>query len=107
MMKGAICAPAICLLFIGMTSVSHAGNAEVYRDGSRSWQAGVDGVVIDWSPDGSIRRVYSKYATPVEFADRRGISKAQVISEEKAKAAIIRFMHQSVSSKVTVEEVQN
>lgn len=83
-----------------------AGNVTVQGDGTATWQAGVDGVEIEWNPDGSVRRISSKFATPVEFGDRRGISMAQVIAEEKAKAAIIRFMNQSVMSNRVVTEVQ-
>lgn len=86
---------------------SLAGDADVHADGSVTWQAGVDGVEIEWQPDGSIKRLYSRYSTPVEFADRRGISKAQIIAEEKAKANIIRFMNQSSSSTRIVAEVQS
>jgi hypothetical protein len=84
-----------------------AGDADIAKDGSVTW-ASVDGQVkIDWNPDGSIRRASSRYGTPVEFADRRGIAKAQVIAEEKAKAAIIRFMKQAVMSSRLVTEIQN
>jgi integrase len=40
----------------------------------------------------------SRYSTPVEFQDRKGISTAQVIAQEIAKAGIIHFMQQSVAS---------
>ena len=42
-----------------------------------------------------------------KFPDRQGINKAQIIAEEKAKAAIIRFMDQHVASARVVAEVQN
>lgn len=43
----------------------------------------------------------------MEFPDRRGVSKAQTIAEEKAKAAIVRFLEQEVASARVVAEVQN
>jgi len=84
-----------------------AGEADITKDGAVTWQAGVDGVEIDWNLDGSIRRASSRYSTPVEFGDRRGIAKAQVIAEEKAKAAIIRFMKQAATSSRLVTEIEN
>jgi hypothetical protein len=98
---------AIILLALGIsTSKIIAGEANLKDDGSATWQAGVDGVEIEWNPNGSVKRVYSKYSTPVEFSDRRGIAKAQVIAEEKAKAGIIRFFQQNVSSTRIVAELQ-
>ena len=67
-------------------------------DGAVIWQAGIDGVQIEWRADGSVNRISSRYGTPVEFADRRGLTKMQVIAEEKAKGSIIRFLDQSVTS---------
>lgn len=84
-----------------------AGDASLQSDGSVTWQAGVDGVEVEWNPDGTMRRAYSRYGTPVEFGDRRGIKKAQIIAEEKAKAAIVRFMKQAVVSSRIVTEIQN
>ncbi len=95
---------ALTLLF--SPALSSAGDAKLQNDGSLTWQAGVDGVEIEWNPDGSIRRIYSKYATPVEVGDRRGIAKAQIIAEEKAKANIVRFMSQGVAASRIVAEIQ-
>jgi hypothetical protein len=86
--------------------VARAGDLQT-TDASTTWQAGVDGVEIEWSPTGSVKRISSKFSVPVEFNDRRGIYKAQVIAEEKAKAAIVRFLDQSVSSTRIVAEVQS
>ncbi len=83
-----------------------AGNV-TETDGSVTWQAGVDGVEIEWNPSGSVKRISSKFSVPVEFGDRRGIYKAQIIAEEKAKAAIVRFVEQSVSSTRVIAEVQS
>src|SRR5262245_60504784 len=91
----------------GYACPAAAGTVEEQAEGGTVWQAGVDGVEIEWKPDGSVRRISSKFSTPVEFGDRRGISKAQIIAEEKAKAAIIRFINQSITSTRTVGEVLN
>lgn len=84
-----------------------AGSVQEQEDGNTVWQAGIDGVEIEWNADGSVKRISSKYSTPVEFGDRRGISKAQIIAEEKAKAAIVRFLDQTSSSARIITEVDN
>jgi hypothetical protein len=93
------------LVVILNTPPIFGGDASVQGDGTTTWQAGVDGVEIVWNPDGSIKKIYSRYAQPVEFADRRGISTAQVIAEEKAKGAVVRFMNQAVTSNRLVTEM--
>jgi hypothetical protein len=97
------------LLFSGcvaFTNVSVAGEIKQSEAGV-VWQAGIDGVEIEWAPDGSFNRIYSRYTQPVAMPDRQGIAKAQIIAEEKAKAAIIRFMNQEVASARVVTEIQN
>lgn len=99
----------ICLgsLLVTVALVSaHAGTATDEPSGSVVWQAGVDGIEVEWSGDGSVRRISSRYSTPVEFSDRRGINTAQVIAEEKAKAAIVRFIQQSVASSRIAAEIE-
>ena len=107
-MSGLMYALALSMIsVIGGTYSAAAGTVEEQTGGTTVWQAGVDGIEIEWNTDGSVKRISSKFSTPVEFGDRRGISKAQIIAEEKAKAAIVRFLNQSVSSTRVVAEVQN
>jgi hypothetical protein len=99
---------ALTIPLLGLVGIpSWAGEVTVETNGSMTWKAGVDGVELEWNPHGSMKRIYSRYGTAVEFADRRGINKAQIIAEEKAKAGIVRFMDQNVSSARLVTEVQN
>ena len=94
-----VAALAVLMLCLGTSTVlGQAGEATIEGNGTAVWSAGVDGVEIEWNQDGSVKRISSRYDQPVEFADRRGIHKAQIIAEEKAKAAIIRFINQDVSS---------
>jgi hypothetical protein len=96
-----------CLILTPLEIVPAAGGeAEVGKDGSIAWKAGIDGVEVEWNPDGSIRQLSSKYITAVRFADRPGINTAQIIAEEKAKGNIVRFMQQNVASTRVVAEVQ-
>src|SRR5690348_1329129 len=98
---------AVATVFSLLTISGASAGSVDERDGTTVWTAGVDGVEIEWNADGSVKRILSRYATPVEFGDRRGIAKAQIIAEEKAKAAVVRFMNQSVASTRVVAEVQN
>jgi hypothetical protein len=84
-----------------------AGELTTTPDGGSIWKAGIDGVEIEWNPDHTIKRVYSLTTQPVNFPDQRGVMKAQKIAEEKAKAAIIEFMHQTVTSSSVVTEINN
>lgn len=93
----------------GLTLVGHAGaqSLEKQADGSVTWQAGVDGATLEFNPDGTVRRIYSKFAQPVTIADKRGIQTATIIAEEKAKANIVRFLNQHVASSRIVNEFEN
>jgi hypothetical protein len=92
-------------LSLAMIKVAHAGKLDV---GSEIvWTAGVDGVEIEWGADGSFNRVYSAYCHPVNIPDRRGVAKATTIAEEKAKAAIIRFIKQESFSSRLVTEIDS
>ena len=106
MVLSALTATAILLMPTSVVLLM-AGEVTSNTDGTTVWQAGIDGVEIEWAPDGSFNRIYSRFSQPVNFPDRQGISKGQIIAEEKAKAAIIRFMQQSVASARVVAEVQN
>ena len=82
-----------------------AGQMTNSKDGVL-WQAGIDGVEIEFGPNGSFLRIYSKASQPVRFPDRQGIVKAQMIAEEKAKAAIVRFIEQDSLSVRVVAQVE-
>ena len=85
----------------------YGGQIETKPEGTTVWQAGIDGPRVEWGPDGSWNRIYSRYSQPVAFPDRQGISKAQIIAEEKAKGEIVRFINQEVASARVVTEIQN
>lgn len=84
---------------------SKAGEVGALPDGRIAWEAGVDGVVIEWGDDGSFERIYSQYTQPVSIPNSRGVRNAKTIAEEKAKAAIVRFLEQSVSTERLTAEV--
>jgi hypothetical protein len=89
--------------------VGHAGAQALEKqpDGSVTWQAGVDGATLEFNPDGTVRRIFSKFSQPVTIADKRGIQTATIIAEEKAKANIVRFLNQHVASSRIVNEFEN
>jgi hypothetical protein len=49
----------------------------------------------------------STYSHPVDFPDRRGISKAYIIAEEKAKANIARYLNQTTSTSRVVNDLDS
>lgn len=100
-------ASLFALLGILAQSALAASSVEVSPDGAITWQAGVNGVEIEFGTDGKVARIYSKYAHPVTIADRRGIQTATIIAEEKAKAEIIRFLEQDVATGRIIEEVED
>jgi nicotinamide mononucleotide adenylyltransferase len=61
-------------------------------------------VELKFDKDGALLSLKSTQSHPVEFPDRRGISKAYIIAEEKAKANIARFKKQMTSSTRLVDE---
>lgn len=84
-------------------ATSQASEITTAKEGT-TWHAGIDGVEVEWAPDGSVRRISSQISQPVSFPDKRGIRKAQTIAEEKAKAAIVRWLNQeSFSTRVVTE----
>ncbi|MEJ5208739.1 hypothetical protein [Denitratimonas sp. CY0512] len=85
----------------------HAGEIEAQNNGGTAWRAGIDGVVIEWSDDGDFSRIYSGYTQPVSVPNTRGIRNAKVIAEEKAKAAIIKFLEQTVATETLTSEVSS
>ena len=104
--RTSLVAPVALIMLCGLSPAA-AGSVDEQSDGNTVWQAGVDGVEVEWNGDGSVKRISSRFSTPLEFGDRRGISKAQIIAEEKAKAAIVRFLEQSVSSTRVTTEMNN
>ena len=95
----------ITLIFTSAALSAIAGKVELDSDNDIVWQAGSEGVEIEWSPDGSFNRVYSTFYEPVRFPDRAGISKAQMIAEENAKGNIVRFIKQNSSSDRLVTQI--
>lgn len=98
---------AAAALYAALLSTAGAQSIEQRPDGSVEWQMGVNGVKLEFSPGGGIRRIYSKYSHPVSIADRRGVHTATIIAEEKAKGEIIRFLKQDVASGRIVNEFNN
>lgn len=80
-------------------SVTSENVAEISDDGL--------GVEIRIDKSGELLSVRSTYYHPVEFNDRRGIAKAYIIAEEKAKANIARYMSQVVATTRVVSEIDD
>jgi hypothetical protein len=94
-----------CLTFCGPATaqisaeVTGANQAVLFDDGL--------GVEMKFDADGRLLSLTSTEYHPVDIPDRRGISKAYVIAEERAKANIVRFQSQLSSSTRIINELDN
>ena len=97
---------AVCCCLAGTLSLT--ANAQIATGLSPDSTAHVTdnglGVELKFDKDGALLSLKSTQSHPVEFPDRRGISKAYTIAEEKAKANIARFKKQMTSSTRLVDE---
>jgi hypothetical protein len=106
-MRTIVALAAAMLLGFALINQADAQSIAKAPDGTVTWQAGIDGATLEFNPDGSVKRIYSKFSHPVTIADKRGIQTATVIAEEKAKASIVRFLKQEVASSRIVNEFEN
>jgi hypothetical protein len=97
--------PPILAALLFCATNANAGEAVLHPDGSTTWQAGIDGIVIEWAPNGTVESLTSKFVQSLAFRDQAGIRKAQTIAEEKAKAAIARFINQTTVNSRGVLEI--
>lgn len=75
--------------------------------GEISWDAGIDGVSLIFDNSGKLDRLVSTFRQPVTIPDASGIRKAKTIAEEKAKAAIVRFTDEQISSERVISQVES
>lgn len=66
----------------------------------------LQGIRIEAGADGDWERIYATGVQPVEFPDRRGITTAQRIAEQRAKAEIVKFFDQEMSAETIVSEIE-
>jgi len=93
----------LLLMFFSLSNA--ATNVELVDDTEvRVYDNGL-GVEVRLNDLGQLLSIKSTFDHPVEFPDRRGIRKAYIIAEEKAKANIARFMEQTSSSTRIVHEL--
>ena len=67
----------------------------------------LQGITIEADAAGLWQRIYATGRQAVEFPDRRGISTAQKIAEERAKAEIVKFFQQQVSADTLVNDMES
>lgn len=93
------------LLLAGFCSTSQSGVALI--EGGNQAVVSDDGLGVELKFDasGQLLSLKSTFFHPVDFPDRRGINKAYIIAEEKAKANIARYMRQVSTSDRTLREV--
>lgn len=92
------------------TSTGNEGatqQATQINSGEITWDAGVDGVSLIFDASGRLERLISTFRQPVSIPDASGIRKAKTIAEEKAKAAIVRFTDEQISSERVISQVES
>ncbi len=96
------------LVFAGFCAFSQAQTVAKIEGGNQAVVADDGlGVELKFDANGQLLSIKSTFFHPVDFPDRRGINKAYIIAEEKAKANIARYMRQVSSSTRTVREVDD
>jgi hypothetical protein len=86
---------------------AHANTDVEIKGNEVSLQDDIIGVEVKLDPSGKLLSAISSYSHPVDFPDRRGINKAYIIAEEKAKAQLVRFVSQEVTTSRVVNEIDN
>jgi hypothetical protein len=93
------------LLTISLHSI--AGDIKISGSNDIVWQAGINGIEIEWDQNGAFKRVYSQKCNPVRIPDREGITKATDIAEEYAKGAIVSFIEQNSFGSKLVNQISS
>jgi len=92
-------------LVLGMASSAQAGDFSTNSEGA-IWRSTFTGVRFSITDDGSISRIWARQDQPVTIPDARGVRTAKIISEERAKAEIARFLEQRVEAERVVREFE-
>lgn len=79
-----------------------SSEAERLASGGVRWTGGENGVEILWHDDGNVDVIRSTYLQTPKSSIRSDIASAMIIAEEKAKANLVRFFEQEVSTKSTI-----
>lgn len=67
----------------------------------------LQGIKIEMNERGDWERIFATGIQPVEFPDRRGITTAQRIAQQRAQAEIVRFFSQDISAETIVNEMES
>lgn len=96
--------PTLIIATLLVASPAVAGEVIDASPGHFTWEENaVTGPVFEATPQGW--QIYTHMTQAVKIADRRGIESAKIIAEERAKGAIVAFMHQhSTNFRAHVEE---
>ena len=73
---------------------------------AQAFELPLQGITIEADASGVWQRIYATGHQAVEFADRRGISTAQKVAEERAKAEIVKFFEQQMSAETLVNDIE-
>lgn len=88
------------LLCLGLARLASA------QTPAQTFELPLQGIKIESDANGLWQRIYATGHQPVTFPDRSGITTAQKIAEERAKAEIIKFFQQQVSAETLVKDME-
>ncbi len=92
---------------VAATPATAGGAARVPGPSTTTYQMPARGIRIETNPNGAWQRIYATGRQPVGSTDRRAITLAQRIAEQRAKAQIVDFLNQDVSHEVLVRELDS
>lgn len=97
--------PAMAALVLMLAGSVRAGDFSTTSEGA-TWRSTFTGVRFDLAEDGSISRIWARQDQPVSVPDARGVRTAKIISEERAKADIVRFLNERVEAERVMKEFE-
>jgi hypothetical protein len=78
-------------------------DSEVHNTSDGAVSSGVvsNRVEVLWNSDGTVKMIQSRYSVSAKSFDRKAIRQALLIAEEKAKANLVRFLEQDITTTST------
>jgi hypothetical protein len=75
----------LVLLVFPTTGRGVAGDLVEEAEGTKVWEAGIDGVRIEWAADGTFNRLFSRVSQPVLSGDRTAKSSGNTHADQLPK----------------------
>jgi hypothetical protein len=94
------------LIFWVISATAIAGVEVVVSNTELLLEDEILGVEVKLDNQGNMLSAVSSYSQVVDIPDRRGLNKAYLIAEEKAKAQLIRFINQDITTTRAIEQIE-